>query len=498
MYIVRKMIEPQMKFGQVDIADIRFDPRSRDEIPQLLEGLQNIWCDRATRDAVFQEIEAEIGQQVNIHNGRPGMELWRILVLGTLRLACNWDYDKLHEIANNHKTLRALLGHSSFEQEDRYALQTIKDNIALFTPELLKRINRIVVERLHRVIGVKVDEGIHGSCDSFVVETNVHYPTDTGLLWDAVRRMILLTMALCNAVGKSEWRQGSHQLRKLKKALRTLQQRKRSVSHDTKVKLQKEQEIRCTYQECLDLACSLLARVRVTLKAIETPTADLVEQIKTIEGFADHAKRQIEQIHRRVMDGEAIPHQEKVFSIFEPHTEWISKGKAGVPVELGLKVSIVKDQFGGILNHRVMQHETDDQVAVPLIKETKDQFPNLKQCSFDKGFHSLPNQERLAELLDDVILPRKGKLSAAALAIENTPTFIHSRRKHSAVESAINALENHGLDRCPDQGIAGFKRYVALAVLARNIQLIGALLQKRRLQEIIRLGKVRQRVQQAA
>jgi hypothetical protein len=495
---MRKVIEPQMKLGQVDIASIQFDPRSRDEIPQLLMGLQSIWCHQPTRDAVFQELEDAIGQQVDLHNGRPGMALWKILVLGTLRLNCNWNFDKLHEIANNHLTLRQLLGHSSFEQDNRYALQTLKDNITLFTPELLNRINQIVTTRHHQMIGGKAEKGLNASCDSFVVETNVHFPTDTGLLWDALRRMIRLTMDLCDRMEKSEWRQGAHHLRKVKKALRTLQQLKRSTSQDPKVKARKGQEIRCAYQECLDLARPLLARVGVTLEPIEAPDADLLSRIKTIEGFVAHAKRQIEQIHQRIMDGETIPHHEKVFSIFEPHTEWISKGKAGVPVELGLKVCIVKDQFGCILHHRVMQHETDDQVAVPMIQETKERFPNLKSCSFDKGFYSSKNQERLSELLDEVILPRKGKLSKAALAIENSPEFIHLRRKHAAVESGINALENHGLDCCPDRGIMGFKRYVGLAVLARNIQLIGALLQKRRLQEIKRHEKVRQRFQQAA
>ena len=97
-------------------------------------------------------------------------------------------------------------------------------------------------------------------------------------------------------------------------------------------------------------------------------------RIKEVEKYIAHAERQIDHISRRVIKGETIPHHEKVFSIFEEHTEWISKGKAGVLQELGLKVCVVKDQFGFILHHRVMQKETDDQVAVPNIEETKDRF----------------------------------------------------------------------------------------------------------------------------
>ena len=76
------------------------------------------------------------------------------------------------------------------------------------------------------------------------------------------------------------------------------------------------------------------------------------------------------------------------------------------------------------------------------------------------------------------MLPRKGRLSKAARAIEEAEAFRAARRAHAAVESAINALEVHGLDRCPDHGLEGFKRYVALAMVGRNIQILGAILRK--------------------
>jgi transposase, IS5 family len=107
------------------------------------------------------------------------------------------------------------------------------------------------------------------------------------------------------------------------------------------------------------------------------------------------------------------------------------------------------------------------------------QFANLNACSFDKGFHSPENQLALKQQLELVALPRKGKLSQNAQAVEQSAAFVKARRVHSAVESAINALEVHGLDMCPDHGIGGFKRYVALAVVARNIHRIGALLWQR-------------------
>jgi hypothetical protein len=89
-------------------------------------------------------------------------------------------------------------------------------------------------------------------------------------------------------------------------------------------------------------------------------------------------------------------------------------------------------------------------------------------------------------MLDLAVLPKKGKLSEADKQSEHSEPFIEARRKHPAVESAINALENHSLDRCPDHGLPGFKRYVSLAVLARNIQIIGAFIQKKELEKLKR------------
>jgi hypothetical protein len=208
-----------------------------------------------------------------------------------------------------------------------------------------------------------------------------------------------------------------------------------------------------------------------------------------IENYLSHADRQIDQIRRRVLKGESIAHHEKVFSIFEEHTEWISKGKAGVPQELGLRVCILEDQYGFILDHHVMENQKDVDIAVMMVLEAKRRYAALSGCSFDKGFYSPENKGTLEGLLDEVILPKKGKLSEKDKQIEYSKQFIEARHQHAAVESAINALENHGLDRCPDHGIWGFKRYVALAVLARNLQLLGAKIrqkelkrQKRRLQ----------------
>jgi len=188
---MRKVIDLQTKIWQAGIENIEFDLKSRDEIPKLLTGLQFIYTNMEIREKVFKILKGLIPNNTNTKTGRPGMDLWKILVLGTLRLNCNWNYDKVHEIANNHRIVRLMLQH---EENDwrRYGLQTIKDNVWLLSPEILDEINQVVVAEGHKLILTDGEEQLKGNCDSFVVETNVHYPTDTNLLFDAVRKMIQL------------------------------------------------------------------------------------------------------------------------------------------------------------------------------------------------------------------------------------------------------------------------------------------------------------------
>ena len=88
-------------------------------------------------------------------NGRPGMELWKIFVLGIIRVNLNWDYDRLQNQANNHFEIRQMLGHANIFDRHHYTLQTIKDNVRLLTPEMLDKINQVVVKEGHKILKKK-------------------------------------------------------------------------------------------------------------------------------------------------------------------------------------------------------------------------------------------------------------------------------------------------------------------------------------------------------
>jgi hypothetical protein len=474
---MRHKITPQLQIGQIDIAAIHIDYRSRDDIPQLLRGLQEIYKTPRVRDEVFGYLESILPEDVNSELGRPGMDLWSILVLGTLRVNINADYDRVLELANEHKTLREMLGHGILDAEDEYALQTIKDNLTMMTPEVLQEINRIVVKLGHKILG-KEDAPLKGRCDSVVVETDVDYPTDIKLLTDAVRKVIMLCGKAGEEYGIDDWRQYRYNCQCLKNLHQQAQKLKPSTSKDEEKKEAKQQQIITAHEALIGRCEEFLDRAEITLMELEAlPLTDALRE--EIQHFMAHADRQIEQIRRRVINGEKIPHEEKVFSVFEEHTEWIQKGKAGVPVELGLRVCILEDEMGFILHHKVMERQTDDKVTVEMVTETQAQFPNLRLCSFDKGFYTKENREQLQGILDKVVLPKKGRWSKQDRLIESEEEFVAARKQHPAVESAINALEVHGLDRCLDHGLDGFKRYVALAVVGRNIQKLGSILLQR-------------------
>lgn len=479
---MRKIFNRQFKLGEIAIGNIKIDIKSRDDIPQLLLGLQYIYTNKEINEKIFNILSDKINSTVSHENGRPGMDLWKILVMGVLRLNLNCDYDRLQELVNNHKTIRQMLGHGMFNEKEEYKLQTLKDNVGSLTPELLDEINQIVVHTGHNLLKKNEkdkSDKLRGRVDSFVVETNVHYPTDINLLFDASCKVITLLAALCLTLRFPGWENSKQLLCQIKQLFNKVRKLKSSTSEDADKKALKEKQIKEAHQCYIEAVAHCIEKVRKSLAQIHGGGLPVLKEVAEIRMYVDFAVKLIDQIERRVLKGEQIPHSEKIFSIFQEHTEWISKGKAGVPVELGLKVCVLEDQYGFILHHQVMQEQTDDQVAVTMVREGKKRFSALVACSFDKGFHSPDNQKDLRELLDLVVLPKKGKLSASEKQREYAEEFIQARHQHSAVESGINALEVHGLDRCPDNGLLGFSRYVALAIVGRNIQKLGAIIRQK-------------------
>ena len=459
---MRNLRNPQLERGEVRIEDIKLDLKCRDDMLALLSGLQYLYSQEASCDRLFALLDEFILPGINRKVGRPGMAMWNILVLGVVMQGLGCDFDRLHDLANHHTVLRRFLGHD-FGDQKLYQYQTLVDNVILLNPELLGKVNQLIVESGHKVVGKTPGEPLRGRCDSFVVETNVDYPTDIGLLQDAMRCMHRHAGPLGSKHKVLEWRQWQHLQNTLEKKFNKIRKIGRASRKDIKAYLK--------------LCAELIGRVKALLLELAAKGVS-PQKINKITNFVMHAVRQIDQIDRRLLKGETIPQNEKVFSIFEPHTRWISKGKAGRPVELGVPVGIAEDQYQFILHYEIMWTGSDVDFAVPLVEITKELFPDFCAASFDRGFHSPANRTRLDEVLVDNVLPRKGRLSKADREREQGETFVAMRRQHPAVESAINNLEHRGLDRVRSKGRKGFARTVALAVVALNVHRLGRVLRQ--------------------
>jgi hypothetical protein len=180
-----------------------------------------------------------------------------------------------------------------------------------------------------------------------------------------------------------------------------------------------------------------------------------------------------------VLEGETLANNEKIFSIFEPHTELIKRGKQPVPIQFGHNVLVIEDAKGFIGEYEVVANGVLDQdLVVPAMTRLQKRFQGkIKRASFDRAFHTPENQKKLAEIVRPPCIPEKGQERGRQQQEGATVAFRKARKNHPGVESAINALQTgNGQKRCRDKSKRGFERYVGLGILGRNLQVLGKLL----------------------
>jgi IS5 family transposase len=468
---MRKRFETQLQIGSVPMTEIKIPTKSRDEMPPLMRAMKEIYLSGELSEHIFSILEEKIcaGKK---KTGRPGMNLWSLFVLAQARLCLNTNYDRLHYLANNDKLLRMILGvHSNFVNEYEFEYQNIIDNVTLLDDATLQKINDVIVSFGHGVFKKKETEALRVKTDTFVVESNVHFPTDINLLWDSGRKCLDVVKYLIkeNPETAKGWRKQKDWHRGLKNSMRNLSQVcKRGGA-------KKQDDIISAANEYLNKATALTNKTKEYLATYPFNTDIQLLSLIQLEYFIEMLDKHIDLVTRRLIKGETIPQEEKLYSIFETYTEWITKGKLRPNVELGKKVSIATDQFHLIIDYKVVDHTADVNLMIPLADRLLVKYP-IASLSSDKGGWSKENKELLQLVIPQVIIPKKGKLNQTEYEQEHKVGYKKLRNKHSAIESNINELECNGLDRCPDRGLRGFKRYVGLAVIAYNLHRIGKVL----------------------
>jgi len=465
---MRHRFEQQTRLGVKLISETPLPTKSRDDAPAIIKALLKIYATPTYSNKIFDLLEKKVltGKK---KTGRYGLTLWQIFVLAEFKLALNIDYDRLSYMVYSDSVLRQLLGIETDTGFDRIEIkyQRIVDNVQLLDEEVLKELNVVIVEMGHEVFKKKEGEALCVKTDSFVVETNVHFPTDYNLLWDSLRKMLdVVNWFTTNYSDISGWR-------KIKLWSRTLKNLSRTIGGISgKGGKNKEERLKKAVAEYLKKSRELEVKVMASKDIFLINDTKSTSQLLELERFMLLVRKHIDLLERRVIKGEKIPHAEKMFSIFEQHTEWIQKGKKHPSVELGKMVSITTDQWGLIIDHYVMEKEKDSQIVKSTVDRVLLRY-NINSWSFDKGYWHKENQEYLATRIPLVVMPKKGKPNEEEKKREQDAAFKKHKNKHSAIESNINELEHKGLDKCRDKGEFGFKRYVALAVSAYNLHKIG-------------------------
>ena len=473
---MRRPFDRQRRFHCPDVPDVRLNTEGRDEIIPILRALQHIYSRPELRDELLDAVAQDVNGATRADQGRPGLDYWSILVLGAVRLGCNLNYDRLQNLAEEHRSLRRILGLDDWCNDPSFDWRCLRDNLTLLSPDTIERLNHLIVGEGHR-LAPKAAEAVRG--DSFVVATDVHYPTDSSLIGDGLRTILATARRLAGLLGQRGWRQHRHLLRSLKAQLHTINRIAAGKGRD------RRERLREAYRALLAAADRILSRAATLLDPASMPMGPgparrTIERLRTkLLDFVNLTSHACDQARRRVLDGQSVPNDEKLFSLFEPQTQLIVRGKVPQPVEFGHRVLVIEDGAGFVCHYAVLPHGAlDREVVVEQLRQTQDRLGGrIRSASFDRGFHSPENQRRLAELVAQPCLAAQGPLQSARQQHEATVEFRRARRRHPGIESAIGALQSgNGLERCRDRTFGGYCRYVGLGILGRNLHVLGRLL----------------------
>lgn len=481
---MRKRVSKQRRFDCSAIHDLQLNFECRDEIIPILRALQEIYLQPKLRETMLDLIEADVlrrdddAGQLRHDTGREGFDLWQILVLAAVRLGCNLNYDNLHDLAENHINLRTMMGLGDWQQgtssspkKSDFCWQRIRDNICLITFSTIEKISHLIVGAGH-VLVPEAARTARG--DSFVIETNIHHPTESSLLIDGWELILKQALPLAEKYDVAGFRQHESLLQKMKSIARNIQRIATKKGPNYKDRLRVE------YGKLIKQTRILLQRAEQICTAVQQ--GDRVRSIAILaelRTFMQLTAQVLGTAQRRVMQNESVPNEDKLFSLFEPHTQLYKRGKAGEPIQLGRQLLIFEDGAGFITHHHLLPRDVGEKdVAVEQTRVLQTRLGGkLEEVSFDRGFHSPEIQTELKKIVRHVCLPKPGAKQAPVQEQEADEIFHAAKQRHSGVESAIGALQSgNGCVRCRDRSEVGMERYVALAVLGRNLHIFGKLL----------------------
>lgn len=413
------------------------------------------------------------------HTGRHGLTAQQTLRCLTLMRVKNWDYRELRERIADGYTLRRFTDFHSQSVPKHDALHRAFNQL---TPATLQAVNQAVVRA---AVTVGLEDGQKLRADTTVVETDIHHPTDNTLLWDSVRVLTRLVQRLMKRLpaGIDGFTNRTRSARR-----RMLQIQRMTSKERGRSQVEKYRQLIGITEQVVAEARGLLQKTQ-KMRGVDSLTGITIQSLRgQIQHYVGLADRVVEQSRRRVLEGQPVATAQKVFSIFEPHTDLIKRGKVLKDIEFGHKVFLAESACGLITQYRVLDGNPSDQdqveAALDRHQKTFRRCPEL--CSLDRGFFSEKNVELCRRAgVKIVCIPQcGGQKTPHRQAFENSPVFKKGQRFRAGIEGRISVLfRGRGMKRCLAEGRQRFELLVGAAVLANNLMVIAQLLiqkQKRR------------------
>lgn len=418
-------------------------------------------------ETIYQIVRADLSQRYpkTPQTGRGSTPVEVILRMLVVKHLYNLSYEKVEKAVKDSLVLRRFCRVYFEEVPDDTTLIRWANQIK---PETLKALHARVVGL---AVELKVTKGRKLRTDGTVVETHIHYPTDSSLLNDGVRvlsrqlKRAQPVLAGGVAVTKAWFRDRS-------RSARTIQ---RQIERAAR---QGREKTKPLYEKLVQISRATLKQAHQVVDQLETVGTSTARGMRqSMQTFIERTQHILDQTVRRVFKEENVSAEDKLVSLFEPHTDIIKRGKVQRPTEFGHKVWLDEVDGGIVSDYRILAgNPADSDQWQPAIDHHIQQFGKAPfQASADRGVQSTSNEAYAQQCeVKRVILPKAGHKSEPRRQHERQSWFRRGRRYHAGIEGRISVLKRkYGLDRCLNHGQDGFERWVGFGIIAHNLTMIG-------------------------
>jgi IS5 family transposase len=462
----------EIKRTQIGFADLELERTVR--LDPLLQQISNFLDQHGELVTV---VHRDLNRSLkNARRGRRGLDAEQVLRSFVLRRTKNWDYRELAERVADGFTLRQFTRFGGAPVPRHHAFHRA---FVRLQPATLRRINGAVVAAAVK-LGLEDVEKLR--LDTTVVETDIRYPRDSGLLWDTVRvlsRLVEHIRELAPAAGQ----QFPCRMRRAKRRMQEIGRMRERA--------QRARTLRRKYRDLISVTAEVIEQAEAAAaNARHAACPGLLDAI-TLDALCDEVtrvaalgRRVMDQSERRVFGGQTVPADQKLYSIFETHTDMIKRGKVYKPVEFGHKVLLVESRIGLITDYQVLDgNPIDSDQLLPSVQRHLKRFAKPPRVlAGARGFHDAAGCEKVrGRGVTLVAIPQRGgQRSIEQEQFEKSRAFKQAQAFRSGVEGRISVLfRGRGMKRCLWSGSERFELFIAAAVLANNLLVIAARLQKR-------------------